>query len=245
MRCGAATLVAGIATLGVSLPLASAKGQADSPPVLHADSSNVRFPSILASARVDGRAHATATIDSTGRIAGLRVEGSHDLFASAAKAAMTKFSFDAARRDAKAIADTIDVEFEFRLPKSPVVPTIAVWRVEHDRARYRIVVGWDSVGHASPAPVLNDSDTNAARHAIIIASRLDPSAGKDPLSVEFSTFEAWTSDVVGAQVKTYDYPPPPKAVLGGGGRHLWCQAVRSNPRSPWVARCDMLGAWVS
>ena len=246
MTRGRAKLLVGLTVGALALPMPSVKAQPDAPPVLHADSSNVHFPSMMVSARVGGRAHASAMIDGTGHIAdgSLRTAGSHELFANAAKAAMRKFSFEAARRDGRPISGRIDVEFEFRLPKSAVVPTTAVWRVEHDTTGYLVITGWDSVRHASPAPVLGDGDLKAVRQAIIDAVGRDPSVNKAPVTVEFTTFEAWTSDVLGAKVRTHDSAARPNS-MGGGGRDFWCQANRTGPRAPWVVRCEMLDAWVS
>jgi hypothetical protein len=238
-----ASVAAGAIVLSASVVLA----QADLRAIAHVDSASVRFPSMMLSARVAGTAHAVATIDSRGVLLreSLRVEATHDLFASAAKYAMTRFAYEPARRSGRPIAEQIDVQFEFRVPSSPVVPTLPVWHVEQDTAGYRIVTGWDAVTREVPAPVLSEGEMTAARQAILEAvRRADRSPANGPLSSEFRKLEAWTPNVVGAEVRTRDYPAPPNS-FGGGGRNLWCQAVRADRASRWTARCDILSAWVS
>lgn len=203
---------------------------------------------MLFSARYAGTAHVIATIDSSGRLVreSVRIEASHDLFANAAKAAVTSFAYEPAIRSGQPVSDRLDIRFEFRIPSSQIVPTFPVWRVERDTAGYRITTGLDSLTREIPPPVLSDSDMTAARQSILEAVRRtahSPPGG--PLVTEFKNIEAWTSNVVGAKVETTDYPPPPNAIMGGGGRNLWCQAVRSNRASGWAARCDVLSRWVS
>ena len=136
-----ASITAGVMILSASV----LKAQTDARPIARVDSVSVRFPSMMLAAHVGGRAHLTATIDSGGRLIrdSLRVvDANHALFANAAKEAMIRFAYEPARRDGRAVAERIDLQFEFRLPSSVVVPTIPVWRVEQDTVGYRIITGW-------------------------------------------------------------------------------------------------------
>ena len=88
--------------------------QVDSPPTV-SEQTPPEFPSVMAKARIDGKAIIALIVTATGKPEQVQVEqATHPLFAASALAAVKRWRFKPAMKDGHPVASTLSLPLEFR-----------------------------------------------------------------------------------------------------------------------------------
>jgi len=156
----------------------------------HPDAGNAppTFPALLRAAQVGGSVRVQFGVDTAGRVVleSIRVlQSDNDLFIASLRGALTRWRFEPATRNGRAVPDTIEQEVAFTVPRERAValaPARLLASTELAAGRYRMVIGWPAA-----APVITALDSAATREVALavldtLVSSLVP-AGRVPARI--------------------------------------------------------------
>jgi len=123
-----------------------------------------RFPDMMRAAQLGGTVRVRVVVDSAGHVErdGMTVlHSDHELLSASTRNALTQWRFVPARRDGRAVPDTIEQDVTFNFPSEfgvAVLEPVVLARAAVAPGHYRLVIGWPDADPA--APRLDSAATN-------------------------------------------------------------------------------------